>query len=384
MTTPPRLRDGFRHSLLVFLGVRAGLCVLSLVGPTLIEPRSNPPLPVVPGWTIAPVTPGWHNLATALERQDAAWYLRIATHGYAPGDGSAAFFPLYPAAIRAVSWAPGIGPLGAALLVSNLSFLAALVMLHGLTRLEGMSEATARRTTLFVAIFPTAFFFLAPYTEAPFLLLSVSSFWFARRDRWALATLTGALAALTRSIGILLIPALAVEALARSRRGKELALRLLAATGVGIGPLLYFAYWSARFGDAWAPFRAQQRWGRDPTFPLTTLADAVRLAGSLGTYWLIDALVVGIVVVAVLAGVRWLRATYVVYALASLLLPLSDPFPGRPLLSMPRFVVVIFPGFWMIARAVERRRLPASVVTAGFASGYGVLTLLFVNWWHVF
>ena len=49
-----------------------------------------------------------------------------------------------------------------------------------------------------------------------------------------------------------------------------------------------------------------------------------------------------------------------------------------------RFVVVIFPAFWVIARAVERRRLPESVVTGTFAAGYGILALLFVNWWHVF
>ncbi len=382
--TAPRLRDGFRHSLLVFLGVRGGLFLLSLLGTTLIEPRSNPPLPVVPGWAIAPVTAGWHNLANALERQDAAWYLRIATHGYARGDGSAAFFPLYPLAIRAVAWLPGVGPLGAALVVSNLSFLAALVMLNGLTRLEGMSRSTAHRTTLFIAIFPTAFFFLAPYSEATFLSLSISCFWFARRDRWAIASLVGALAALTRSIGVLLIPALAVEVLARSPRGRALGPRLLAATGVGLGPLLYFTYWGIRFGDFWAPFRAQERWGRDPTFPLATVEDALRLAARLGTYWLADVLVVGIVVAAVLAGIRWLRPSYLTYALASLLLPLSDPLPGRPLLSMPRFVVVIFPAFWVIARAVERRRLPESVVTGTFAAGYGILALLFVNWWHVF
>ena len=91
-------------------------------------------------------------------------------------------------------------------------------MLHGLTRLEGWSAHTARTTILLIAIFPTAFFFLAPYSESPFLLLSVSAFWFARRDRWALAGLMGALAALTRSIGVLLVLGLAVEAIQRSRQ----------------------------------------------------------------------------------------------------------------------------------------------------------------------
>ena len=49
-------------------------------------------------------------------------------------------------------------------------------MVHALTRLELGAEA-ARRTVLFGAFFPTAFFLLAPYTEPLFLLLSIAAFW---------------------------------------------------------------------------------------------------------------------------------------------------------------------------------------------------------------
>jgi hypothetical protein len=379
----PRLREGLRHSVLVFLGVRAGASLLALVGTTLISPRTGN-LPIVAGWPIAPITAGWHNFVTGFERQDAAWFLRIATHGYTPNDGSAAFFPLYPLAIRAVSRLPGVGPLGAALVVSNLAFLGALVMLHGLTRLEGMSEATARRTTLYIAIFPTAFFFLAPYSESLFLFLSISAFWFARRNKWALAALLGALAALTRSVGILLVPALAIEAFNQSRRARELLPRLASAAAVTIGPLLYASYWRVEFGDFWAPVHAQRNWGRDVSWPWTTLARAVSDAGQLGTYWLVDLLVAGVVLLAVVAGIRWLRPTYLMYGAASLLLPLCYTVGSRPLLSMPRLVIVVFPAFWVLARAGERHRLPESLVTGAFAAGYGILSLLFVNWWHIF
>ena len=59
--------------------------------------------------------------------------------------------------------------------------------------------------------------------------------------------------------------------------------------------------------------------------------------------------------------------------------------PGAPLLSMPRFVAVIFPAFWVLARGVERRQRPANRWWwASFAAGYGVLAVLFMNWWHVF
>lgn len=378
-----RLRDGVRDSLLVFVGVRIGFSVLGLVAVGLIAPREG--LPEVAGWPIAPVAHGWHALVTAAERQDAAWFLTIATRGYDPADVSAAFLPLYPLAIRAVASLPGIGPLGAALLVSNACFAGALVMLHGLTRLEGMSTRSARLTVLLVAIFPTAFFFLAPYTEAPFLLLSVSTFWFARRDRWALAALAGALAASTRSVGVLLVLALGVEAVHRSRQdGRSIVPRLVAALAVGLGPLLYLAWWRIEQGDALAPWTAQRNWQREIQPPWATLGDAVTTAWRLGGYWLVDLVVVGVVLVAVVAGLRWMRPTYSVYALTSLAVPLVYAWPTRPLLSLPRFVVVIFPAFWVLVRAVERSRVPARALVAAFAGGYALLGALFVTWWDVF
>jgi Mannosyltransferase (PIG-V) len=378
-----RLREGVVDSLLIFVAVRIVFSLVGVVAIGALTSRADPP--AVEGWPIAAPTPGPETLVTASERQDAAWYLAIATRGYDPADGSAAFFPLYPLSIAVVAGLPGIGPLGAALLISNVCFAGALVMLHGLTRHEGMSPATARLTVLLISIFPTAFFFLAPYTEGPFLLASVSAFWFARRDRWGLAAVAGALAAATRSIGILLVLALGVEAVLRSRRdGRPLLPRLAAALAVGLGPLAYFAWWHVRHSDATAPWVAQRNWRREVVPPWRTIADAVSDAWSLGGYWLADALIVGVVVLAVLVGLRRLHPTYSVYAISSLAVPLMYVWPTRPLLSMPRFVAVIFPAFWVIARAIGRRRLVLWLVVAAFAVGYVWLGALFVTWRDVF
>jgi hypothetical protein len=385
--SPPviRLRDGLKYCVLVFIAVRIGLSLLSVTGVGLIEPRGDP-LPAVTGWPIAPVSAGWHNAVTGTERQDAAQFLAIASRGYGRDDGTVAFFPLYPLAVRAVAWLPGVGPLGAALLVSNAAFLAALILLYGLTRLEfGGSTSMARRSVLFLAIFPTAFFFLAPYTESSFLLLSLAAFWFARRDRWAWAAVMAALAAATRSVGILLAPALAVEAVHQWRaHGRALFPRLAAAAATAVGPLAFFGYLGARFGNFWASTDAEKAWDRTFLPAWTTVTDAVRMATQDFSYWMVDVLVVGVVIVAVVAGIRRLRPSYLLYAALSLLIELSVPFSSRPLLSMPRFVAVIFPAFWVIAAAVERRRIPESLVTGVFAASYGILALLFMNWWHIF
>src|SRR5207237_8036938 len=77
-----------------------------------------------------PSFPGASAIFTALQRNDANWYLRLATTGYHGNAMSPAFFPGYPVAIRAVSFSMGGHPLLAATLLSNLSLLAALVFLY--------------------------------------------------------------------------------------------------------------------------------------------------------------------------------------------------------------------------------------------------------------
>ena len=175
-------RDGLLYCLKVFLGVRVVLTILALatvavlphapVGGLDVGAAGSIPGPVgVPGWPAHEITAGWHNLFTVWERFDALWYLRIAAHGYATTDGSAAFFPLFPLAVRAASFVIGGHPLAAGLLVSNAAALGALLVLYSLTRNE-LSEEIARGAVLFAAIFPTAFFFVAPYSESVEILLS--------------------------------------------------------------------------------------------------------------------------------------------------------------------------------------------------------------------
>jgi hypothetical protein len=411
--TDLRLRDGIRDCLWAFLGARAMLFVVSAVADVGLLPRPAGQPTTDSGWIVSSLHPGWHILFTATERQDALWYLRLATTGWSPHDASAAFFPLYPLTVRALASFPGVGPLGAALIISNAAFFAALVLLHGLTRLETTrrmtprassarrladdsssdaerapsAAATARRTVRFVAIFPTSFFFLAPYTESPFLALSIAAFWFARRDRWGAAAVMGALAALTRSVGVLLIVGLAAEAFLQWRRdGRALGPRMLASISVALGPLAYLLFWQLHFHDLWAPLDAQRNWNRETALPTTALWHAMRFAWTNRTYWLIDLLVVAIALggVGLAAAARRVRSSYLAYATLSLMLPLFAPLDDRPLLSMPRFVIVVFPLYWGYAAAVDRRWVPESLVTGAFAMGYGLLAVLFVTWWYVF
>ncbi|MEX2274920.1 MAG: hypothetical protein WEA10_05075 [Actinomycetota bacterium] len=241
-----------------------------------------------------------------------------------------------------------------------------------------------------LAVFPTAFFLVAPYSEAPFLLFALLAFWGARRERWWVAGLAGAAAALTRNVGLLLVPALVIEAVHRWRTdGGRLAPRLAGAVAPAAGTLAYFAYWASRTGDWLEPLTVQTTWQRTAVIPITALAEGTREAFSWfgtfpGGYHLVDWLLVAPVVAAAVWAVFVLRPSYVVYMWLGLLVPLTYTFEPRPLMSIPRFVLVLFPFFWVEAEAIERSWIPRTGLVAVSAAGLGALTLLFVNWYYIF
>lgn len=381
------LRGAFLYALKVFMAVRIGLFVLALLSPGLFPPID----PVsVPGWPARPLPdPGWHNLFTAWERFDALWYLRIADRGYRVGDGSAAFFPMYPMLTRIVSVPIGGHPFAAALLVSNAALLGALTLLYDLTRSE-ISDAVARTTVVLLCVFPTSFFLFAPYSESLFLLLAVAALWAARRDRWWLAGAAGFGAALARNIGIVVAVALVAEAIQRRADGDRGPLGGLAAAMVSAaGTLTYLLFWQLRADDWLAPIHQQANWERVFSWPWATLVDGTRKAfayigATNGPYWLVDWLIVVPLLAASVVALFRYRWAFRVYLWGGLLIPLTYVFADRPLMSMPRFVLPLFPAFWAMAELLARWRVPRWAVAAVGAAGLGLLVPLFVNWYYIF
>ena len=150
----------------------------------------------------------------------------------------------------------------------------------------------------------------------------------------------------------MLAPALLIEALHQrgERRGPAWP-GLLAAAAPGCGLLAYLAFWWVREGEWLAPVRFQANWERTFSWPWSTLwngtRDAFRYIDDVnGGYWLIDWLIVVPMLAASVYAVVRLRPSYGVYLWCSLAIPLTFVFEGRPLMSMPRFVLPLFPAFW--------------------------------------
>lgn len=391
-------KETFLYCLKLFIGVRVLLGLLAVLATALLEPNVATS---VPGWDAPVQTPGWHNFFSAWERWDALWFLRIAIGGYEDSDLSAAFFPLYPLLVRGVSMAIGGNPLAAAILVSNAAFLGALVVVFELTR-EVFGRPIARRAVLYMAIFPTAYFFIAPYTESLFLLLAAGAFLAAHRGRWEWAGVCGALAAGTRSLGLILVVPLAVQAVmqwqARRTEGatedghpgvdRELIIALAWSAFVVVGTLSYLFFWQ-RFNGEWlTPINDQNGWLREFAFPWTSYLrgthEAFRFIGQYaGGYHQVDWIFVTVAMVVLIWLFRKISLPYWLYGALSLVVPMSFIFDGRPFMSMPRFILPIFPVYWGLALLAERFKVHDLIVAVS-AAGLGIMTVLFVNWYFVF
>ena len=119
-------------------------------------------------------------------RWDSGWYANIVEHGYTfnPNEpNTTAFFPLYPVLVWIAEHFVG-DILTAGLIVSNLSFLLACIYFYRVSLVLTEDEAASKRAVNYLCVFPTAFFFSSFYTESSFLLLAVSSYFYALKRNW--------------------------------------------------------------------------------------------------------------------------------------------------------------------------------------------------------
>jgi hypothetical protein len=133
-----------------------------------------------------------------------------------------------------------------------------------------VGEGAGHRAVLYLALFPTAVFLAAPYSEALFLAGAVPAFYYARKARWNLVALPAAVAMGARFAGLFLLFGLFVEFL-RQRKFTAARVRAVAvAFAVGLAPLVAYSYFLYRVkGDALYYFVDQRAgWGRTLTWPL--------------------------------------------------------------------------------------------------------------------
>lgn len=306
-------------------------------------------------YTVAPNVYSWANF-------DGEHYLSIAIIGYKGLEQ--AFFPVYPVLISALA-KPFIYDFFTALLystlagilISNLSLLLALVILFDLLKID-YSEKTSFLTLVLILVFPTSFFLGAVYSESTFLLLTIGSFYAARKKHWLIASILGAVASATRIFGILLLPALILEAFQQ----KVPLRKWFWITLIPVGLLSYMYYQWLTVGDPLAFYNLQKIVGEQHQSGLTALPQVYfRYIKMLLTVdpgnpifqTTILEFLVGILffILPIYGYFKKVRLSYIFYALAGFLVPtIQGSFS-----SVPRYVLVFFPSFLALAIWLEQR-----------------------------
>jgi Mannosyltransferase (PIG-V) len=310
---------------------------------------------------------------------DSDQYLRLAQFGYTmESEWKAWLYPLFPWCVRFVAWSNG-NYIISGLIVSGTALLIGAILLRRLVEIDFEPEI-ALRSVWFFLIFPTAYFLHVPYSESLFVALTMGSVLAARRERWWLAGMLGALSWMTRASGLILLPTLGLEAahqyLTKRRWNWQWLWIALVPTGFGVYLLLNYK----TSGDPFAFLHLRKPlFDISPSWPwLGVQGNITHLdrrtpseAEMIGTQELYFT-ALGLIC----AAAAWikLRPTYAMWITGSWLLVASATF----IESMPRYMLTMFPTFILFA-LLARNRFWNVLITTWSLLFLALFTSLFVR-----
>lgn len=227
----------FRFALIVFVVWRAVTFALGWYGGFQF-PRAAPQREAAQPF-------GPDSAWTAWCRGDAAQIVAIAERGYDGGERTLA--PLYPYAVRALSWLTG-NPWVAALLASHIAFLIGLWIAYRLALLK-LDKDAARRAVMLIAAFPASYHFATIDSASTLFVTLTAALYFFERRRWVSCAAAALAAALSCDVGAQLLSgrgvALPWEPIARAfaavdwsfahRRASDMNMAIALFTAAGLG-----------------------------------------------------------------------------------------------------------------------------------------------------
>lgn len=311
------------------------------------------------------------NLCQLWSGPDTEHYVRISQYGYEPGtehENLIVFYPLFPLLMRLFNLVLPRPEL-CGMVISLLCTLGACLLLYQLALECGMSRYEGYAAVFFLLAYPFSVFLMSCYTEALFLLLTLSCALLLRRGKWLWAGVVGFLAALTRLQGVLIL-VMAVYEFFRQRKGR---LRAQDAPALGLllipaGFAVYLTINQVLYGDAFAylAFEKAAPWyqGTDWFFRnLTQHATMATQYPGLAPLIYVPQIVLFFVVLGLMVyGMRQrLRTSLLLYGAICLLVSYTASW----LISGGRYVLAIFPLYLCLARLSQRRRLVGGLVALG-------------------
>lgn len=248
---PSATREDFRAIALVFFVTTVALWVIAY-GASAVITEGQVPRVLYPNYRTLNV---W-------TRFDSVNYIDLARWGYEGEREVSPWFPLYPYLIRFLStgWEHHYP---VAHRISLVCFFLLLCVLFDITA-QRHGKQIAHLSVLYISIFPSALFFRAVYPESLFTLLALLSYRAFAREHYLRCGIYGALAAMTRIPGIMLMVAFGtvlVWDIARGKKRFRPAMLFVGLIALGLG-IVMAMQWNAR-GDPLQFLRAASAPGLD-------------------------------------------------------------------------------------------------------------------------
>lgn len=273
---------------------------------------------------------------------DGGHFLGIAKDGYSE-KYQYAFFPLYPLTVKLFSQViPNF--LTAGVLINFISVFIGASLLYRLVSID-FDKKIAEKSVFFLLLFPTSFYFLTAYSEGLFFLFAVATFYFLRQNKLLWATIFASLASATRLIGLAVVAGLLIEVITQQGINRKNWFVLLAPLGL----LIYCIFLYRQTGDPLYFITAENHWQRTLTVPGVGFWETIKNLSVVGINLkfnvFLDLMFAIFGVGLAIRGFRFLPTSLTIYTFFSVLIPLFTP----TLSSIPRFLLVIFPIFILIA-----------------------------------
>jgi hypothetical protein len=231
-----------------------------------------------------------------------------------------------------------------------LSGVASVIAVFFLRRLGGLlfDDRVGRLAGVLLLVFPTSLFLSAFYTEGLFVCLASACMFYYFRARFLLCGVLGFCAMLTRSTGIVLFAALALDLAARlQRREQRFRPEMLGLGLIPLGLVAFMLLLEREVGDPLAFVEASQHW-----------------RGGVLQQRFIDALFgASFLALAAAMAAKRLPIALWSFVLLGVLLPLSTYGLG----AMTRYVLVLFPAFLFMSLSCQGKpRQQAALVIGSF------------------
>lgn len=307
---------------------------------------------------------------------DTGYFLATAQNGYSAG-GEVCRFPLYPLAIRAMAFLVGDYFL-AAVIVSNLALIAACIILYRLMALEG-TVASARNACKYLLLFPSSCILSGAFSESLFLSLMLGSFYYARKRSWLAAGLLGLCAALTRSIGCLIVIPLFYEYMrSRDFRLRAIKLDVLSLVLVPAGTVLFFAYLYVLTGSVFAYVESATTGNFHAGFhnPFSIIRWIWFGYRYQSVEYFFNAALTILSILGLTVFIRKIGVTYWLLGMLLIFAPLT--LSTSWIVVMSRYLSVVFPVFILAARLGDERPWLDEIMTIAFGMVQGFVMAMWV------